>query len=73
VWTVWWPRDRVGAAQGVRFVILRWFHALTWLLLAIAAFLAGLNPVASGAARLIAFCGLIVYLVFMATLVTSRR
>jgi hypothetical protein len=73
VWVIIWPHDRAATANGVRFFILRWFHALVWLLLAIAAFIIGLQ-VLGGAptARIVALLALISYLIFMATLVTSR-
>lgn len=73
VWVIFWPHDRLTTTGGVQFVILRWFHALTWLLLAIAAFVAYFDLLGGrGSARLIAFAALIVYLIFMATLVRSR-
>lgn len=74
VWVVLWPSDRVVAQEGLRFIILRWFHALTWLLLGVAAFVAGFNIL--GGARLaqpIALMSLVVYLIFMATFITSSK
>lgn len=73
VWIVWRPGDRGSAAHGARYVIPRWFHAHTWLLPAIAAFLAGFNIVTPGTARVIAFCGLITYPTCMATLFLGGR
>ena len=73
LWTIFWPRDRVSTTSGLRFVIVRWFHALTWLLLAIAAFVAYFNLLGPDNARQIAFAALMVYLIFVATLVTNRE
>lgn len=72
VWTVVWPSEKVTPDGGLRFLILRWFHALTWLLLALAAFIAGFNVVGGTAtARTIAFLSLLIYLIFMATFIAS--
>ncbi len=70
LWTLVWPSDRIAVASGLRFMILRWFHALTWLLLAGAAFLAAFSGPAK--AKPIALLALAVYLVFMATLIVSN-
>ncbi|GIV79220.1 MAG: hypothetical protein KatS3mg050_3614 [Litorilinea sp.] len=71
-WFLIWPSHRAAQTQGLRYVILRWFHGLTWLLLAAAAFLArfgllgGLNT-----AKVLAVLALATYLTFMVTLVRS--
>lgn len=71
VWVVVWPKHR--APTGVRFIIVRWFHALTWLLLAIAALVAGFDILGGvSLAKPIALLSLLVYLVFMGTLATSK-
>ena len=73
VWVVVWPHDKATAVDGLRFFILRWFHALVWLLLAIAAFIAAFNLLGGAStARIVAFLALISYLVFMVTFITSR-
>lgn len=62
------------SADGSRFIILRWFHALTWLLLGVAAFCAGFPDL--GGKRLaqpIALLALAVYLLFMTTFVSSKQ
>lgn len=61
----------VLGASGLRFVILRWFHSLTWLALAGAAFFraAGGNP---ATAKQIAFAGLPLYLIYLLTFVFSK-
>jgi hypothetical protein len=73
VWVIVWPSDKVAAGAVLRFFILRWFHALTWLLLALAAFIAAFKLFGGdGTARLVAFLSLPVYLIFLITFVTSR-
>jgi hypothetical protein len=73
VWLFVWPRDRAAHSALMPYIILRWFHALTWLLLAIAAFIAGYN-ILGGIhwAKAIALLSLIVYLIFIVTFITSR-
>ncbi len=73
VWIFVWPGDKVSATTGARFIILRWFHALVWLFLAIAAFIAAFNVLGSLAtARRVAWLSLVTYLVFMGTFLTAR-
>lgn len=73
VWIIVWPGDKVIPGDIVRFFILRWFHALTWLLLALAAFMAAFKLFGGkGTARFVAFLSLPVYLIFLITFVTSR-
>lgn len=73
VWIIVWPSDKVIPDQAMRFFILRWFHALTWLLLAVAAFIAAFKLFGGeGTARFVAFLSLPVYLIFLITFVTSK-
>ena len=66
VWIVVWPHDKASAVDGLRFLILRWFHALVWLLLAIAAFIAAFNVLGGAStSRIVAFLALMTYLVFV--------
>jgi len=54
-------------------MILRWFHALTWLLLALAAFIASYKLLGgTNLAKPIALLSLVVYLIFMITFTTSK-
>lgn len=73
VWLIFWPSDKAVAVTGMRWLILRWFHALVWLLVAIAALLAAFN-IAGGvaSARIVALLALLTYLVFLFTLTTTR-
>ncbi len=74
VWVFIWPRGRVTPADGLRYIIVRWFHALVWLLLALAAFVAGLDLFGGLAlAQPLALLSLVVYIVFMFTLMTSKQ
>jgi hypothetical protein len=61
-----WPKDRMADPTGFRFLILRWGHALTWLLLTINFVLRGMDPKYNVAANLIAAVGGLFYLLFMA-------
>jgi hypothetical protein len=58
-------------ASGLQFFILRWFHSLTWVALAGAAFFRAAGG-ASGPARLIALAALPLYLVYLFTVVSSK-
>jgi len=60
-----WPHKAVEAATGFRFFILRWGHALTWVLLAINFALRGINPNLNGVANIIALLGGLMYALFM--------
>ena len=69
-----WPKpkpDRTGPPRtALVHYILRLFHSLVWLLLALACFLWAAGP--STAANSLALAGLIVYLIFLFTLIRDR-
>ena len=71
-----WPRQKPDAPvprPTWRQFILRWFHSLVWVLLAVACFMwAGWLP-GSGVAGGVALAALGVYLVFMLTFLVDRR
>lgn len=72
LWTVMWPSAKAAHVKGVRLIVLRWFHALVWLLLALAAFAAAFNVTgAIVVASVLALLSIVVYFVFMGTLATS--
>lgn len=71
VWLWVWPADRVSPGEGWRFIVLRWFHALTWLLLALGVFSAALRLAGGALVRPLAFAALLAYLVFLAVFVSS--
>lgn len=63
VWVVVWPTDRAAGASGLRLWLLRWGHALVWVLLGISFFVRGVGQ--EGAANVIALAALAVYLAFL--------
>jgi hypothetical protein len=60
-----WPHKNVTLTSGFRFFILRWGHALTWLLITINFLLRGISPSLNGAANLIALAGGLIYILFL--------
>jgi hypothetical protein len=75
IFTVNWPRGRLpGKARGLQYLMLRWFHALVWVLLAVSFFLrSGKVLGGSATANVLALLALGVYLIFMGTLLRSSR
>lgn len=72
IWIFVWPSHRAATPRW-RFIVLRWFHMVVWLLLALAAFSAGSSlPGGADIARLVALLSLFTYLIFMSTLFTSK-
>lgn len=67
-----WPRQ-IAPAAGPRRLILRWAHAVVWLLLGLAAFAAASPGLGLAAAQWLALASVAVYVVFVLTLVTTRR
>lgn len=65
VYSFVWPQKAGETAAGFRFFILRWGHALTWLLLAISFVLRGISPSLNGAANLIGLAGGLMYALFI--------
>src|ERR1041385_4532941 len=73
VWIFVWLRDRATHSARLPYIILRWFHAFTWLLLALAAFVASYNILGGiNLAKPIALLSIIVYLIFMVAFTTSK-
>lgn len=62
-----WPQKAGTAAFGFRFFILRWGHALTWVLPSINFLLRGISPSFDGVANILALAGGIMYILFMLT------
>jgi hypothetical protein len=73
IFAVLWPRmKRPGKAGVLPSLILRWFHALVWVLLAVSFFLRGGQVLGGSAtANVLALLALIVYLIFMVTLLSG--
>ena len=59
------PHTKLIVTPGFRYFVIRWGHALTWLLLAVSFFLRGVSPSLNGVANLIAAAGGVIYLLFM--------
>jgi len=73
LWVFIWPRKKNVKPGSLAYFILRWFHTLVWLFLAAAAFITSFDILGGqNTAQLVAFMGLITYLVFMATVVTMK-
>ena len=60
-----WPHKAVTEAAGFRYFVIRWGHALTWLLLAVSFFLRGIGPELNGGASFLALSGGLMYLLFI--------
>jgi hypothetical protein len=60
-----WPHKAVTVMTGFRFLVVRWGHALVWILLAINFLLRGLSPSLNGVANLVALAGGLMYASFM--------
>jgi hypothetical protein len=62
--------DKVNAANGFQFVVLRWFHSLCWVLIALNFFVRGFGGGRfNRMANLLAAAGGIAYAVYMIALV----
>ena len=57
---------------GFTHLALRWFHSITWLLLALSFLLRGLAPTALASANLVAVAGLSTYVTFHIALSRAR-
>jgi hypothetical protein len=70
-----WPRPKADwhGPSRLAFVhfVLRWFHSAVWVLLGLACFLWVGGP--SGLASVLALAALVVYLIFLVTLIADRR
>ena len=60
-----WPQNAGAAATGFRYFVLRWGHALTWVLLAISFGLRGVSPSLNGIANLVGLAGGLMYALFL--------
>ncbi len=77
IYVVVWPRPRDAAAARARpawrHLILRWFHALVWLLLALSCFIRPSRPLGGAAtANVLASLALVTYVIFLGTAVADR-
>ena len=63
-----------ASSTGLRYLVLRWFHPLTWILLGSSALIRGfVTGSARSAADPVAQLALVIYLVFLFTFVATRR
>lgn len=67
-------RGRQSSYAKWRFLVLRWFHSLVWLLLALSCFLWG-EHLSGGAvlANVLALIALAIYLVFIVAFIVDRK
>ena len=61
-----WPKKAATESTGLRRFVIRWGHALTWILLTINFVVRGIGPDFSGGASFFAFAGAIMYVMFIA-------
>jgi len=73
VFSAVWPSNKIiNDTTTLRFFILRWFHAIVWLLLAASCFVRETGMLGgAGTANMIALAALPLYVIFMATSLTS--
>ena len=65
--------DTSGSSSGLRWIVLRWFHSLCWLLLALAALaMARITPLPVRWAGPLGMAGGATYAIFIATTMLSR-
>ena len=69
-----WPRRNAeGLTFGLRYLVLRWFHALVWLLLAVSLALHALPDAPRALAKLLAVLALPTYAAFLWAAYAPRR
>lgn len=74
IWSVIWPSYRAQGASSWRRLVLRWAHALTWLLLAIALLLAGTGLAGGGqTAAILGVLALVAYGSFLYVTITTQQ
>lgn len=72
LYVIYWPKPAPGQLRAPwRAVVLRWFHALTWIVLALAVL--AFKFLGLAAAQTLGVVGVVVYVTFMAALLTDRR
>jgi hypothetical protein len=65
IYSFLWPHRALTVSTGFRFLVIRWGHALTWLLISVNFILRGLDPKFTGTANVVAAAGGFIYLLFM--------
>jgi hypothetical protein len=66
IYSFFWPHKLIMQTSGLRFFIVRWGHAIVWILLTVNFVMRGLSTSLNGAANLIASIAGLIYLLFMA-------
>jgi hypothetical protein len=69
-----WPRAKAqGLRHGLRYIVLRWFHSLVWVLLGLALTLYELPPgAARSVAKVLAVAALAAYIAFVVAAYAPR-
>jgi hypothetical protein len=66
MWSFFWPSYRGQKSSGLPYLLLRWGHALTWLLLALALFVSGTGRFGGGmTGGILGIGALVIYLAFL--------
>jgi len=65
VYSFVWPSEAATENTGFRYFILRWGHALTWLLLTINFVMRGIGSDLNGGASFFALAGGVTYVLFL--------
>ncbi len=73
LYSFFWPKKALTAKTGLRHFIVRWGHALAWILLTANFLLRGLSPSLNRAADALALAGGAVYLVFLAATFVTKK
>lgn len=68
-----WPRKKAAQESGFRRVVIRYGHALVWLLLAVNFLLRGLSPVLYGVANFAALAAGLGYLLFLGASLPEKQ
>jgi hypothetical protein len=73
VYSFIWPKHRIGAQKisTFRYFILRWFHAIVWILLGISCFIR-IFPMAELLPNLIAVFAFGLYVIFLVVMSNSQ-
>lgn len=71
LWVVVWPKARARERRGVRYLCLRWAHAVTWAVLTAAALVAGFAPQNGALAEHVGRLALLPYASFLWAFVSS--
>ncbi len=72
IYTFWVPQKIAPDTSGLRLLIIRWAHPLTWYLLALNFVLRGVSPEWNGVANMVAATGGASYLLFMFTTFVTK-